>query len=148
VRERFLGLMVFEISGEKPGDIILHLRRRHAAQKRFADRGVAAQSSAQDDVKGLQRLALGATRGRSLKADVAGPVLSTGVWASVQIDLERAHLVAELGCEPLDNRGQLGLGRHHRVVAMRVADTSDRRGVEAIGVERETDRADPIDNLA
>src|SRR5512146_846705 len=30
---------------------------------------------------------------------------------------------------------------------MRVAETPDRRGVKPVGVERETDRADPFDNL-
>jgi len=49
--------------------------------------------------------------------------------ASVEIQLEAADLLAELVHQALDDRRELGLGRSHGVVAMRIADASDRRGV-------------------
>src|SRR6266851_6452385 len=74
-------------------------------------------------------------------------MLRARVRASVEIYFQAGHLFAELSDEPFDYRRELLLGRRHRVVAMRIADTSDGGAVEAVGADREPDFADPRENL-
>ena len=49
--------------------------------------------------------------------------------------------------QPLDDRRELGLGGSDGVVAMRIADASDRRRVKPVRFERKTDRADLRDHI-
>src|ERR1017187_7465798 len=118
------------------------MRRRDAAQNRLADRGVAAEAAAQDNVERFEWLAVGPARGRPLQPDVTGPMLRARMRASIEIQLEPRDLVAEVIDQPLDDSGELGLGRRDRIVAMWIADASDRRRVESIRIERETNLAD------
>src|SRR5579862_9575408 len=69
-------------------------------------------------------------------------MLRASVRASVEVQLESGNLVAEVIHQPLDDGGELGLGRRHGVVAVRIADASDRRRIESIRIEGETDLDD------
>src|SRR6202030_1468706 len=69
------------------------------------------------------------------------------VRASVEIQLEPADLLAELIHQPLNNRRELGLGGSDGAVAMRIANTSDRRRVQPVRLERKPDRANLRDNV-
>src|SRR5208337_67455 len=140
MRECLVGVAPFEVSPEQPRHVVFDHRGRHAPYNRLADRRVLAQPAAQYNVESLERLARGSAAGGALQPDIAGPVLRARMGASVEIQLETADLLTELIHQPLDDCRELGLGRSDRVVAMRIADASDRRGVEAVGIERETDR--------
>src|SRR6266568_616510 len=74
-------------------------------------------------------------------------MLRAGVRTSVEIYLQAGHLLAELSDEPFDYGRELLLGRRHRVIAMRIADTSDGGAVEPVGADREADFADAAKNL-
>src|SRR5208282_1276636 len=132
----------FEVSREQPRHVIFDQRRRHAPHYRLADGSVLAETAAQDNVERLDRLARRSATGGALQADIAGPMLRARMRASVEIQLEAADLIAELIHQPLDNRRELGLGWSHGVIAMRIADASDRRRVEPVRFEREANRAD------
>src|SRR5580704_13833479 len=147
MRERFISLAPLQVSREQSRDVILDQRRRHPANYRLADCRVLAQPAAQDDVERLERFARRSPAGGALKADVAGPMLRACMRASVEIQLEAADLLAELIHQPLDNRRELGLGGGDGVVAMRIADTSDRRRVQPVRLERKTNRANLRDNF-
>src|SRR5271168_3818537 len=73
--------------------------------------------------------------------------MTAGMRASIKIDRETGRGGTELAREPLQDGFQLGLGRRHSVVAMRVTDTSDRRGVSASGLERKSDVADAANHF-
>src|SRR3984957_2076210 len=148
VRERLISLAPLQVCPEQPRHIVFDQRRWHSSNYRLAYSSVLAQPAAQDNVERLERLAGGPPTGRALKSDVAGPMLRTRVRASVEIQLEAADLLAELIHQPLDNRRELGLGGSDGVVAMRIADTSDRRRVQPVRLERKPNRADLRDNVA
>src|ERR1017187_7509066 len=147
MRERLVGVAPFEVSPEQPRYVVFDHRGRHAAYNRFPTRRLLAQPAAKYNVESLERLARGSAAGRALQPDIAGPVLRARMRPPVEIALETADLPAELIHQPLDDCRELGLGRSDGVVAMRIGDASDRRRVEAVRIQRESDRADLPDHV-
>src|ERR1039457_3324604 len=151
MRERLVGVAPFEVSPEQPRYVVFDHRGRHAAYNRLADRRGLAPPAPPTNVESLDRLApggpaRGSAAGRALQPDIAGPVLRARMRAPVEIQLETPALLAELIPQPLDDCRELGLGRSDGVVAMRIADASDRRRIEAVRIQRETDRANLRDD--
>ncbi len=84
-------------------------------------------------------LALRIPHGRALEAEIADPVLATGMGAAVEVQAERGDLVAEPSLEMLDQAAQPPLGLGNGEVAVRLAGTADRIAPQAVRVDRKAD---------
>src|SRR3979490_3339324 len=65
-------------------------------------------------------------------------MLRARMRAAVEVPFQTRAPVAELRHQPIDHSREFLFSRRHRVIAMRVADTSDRRRVKSVDVEWKT----------
>src|SRR5437763_1683390 len=86
-----------EVGAEEPFDDDVDLLARYPAQHRPADRRLAPEPAAEEEVVALPPLALGAALAerRPLEADVAGPVVGAGVGAAVEVEPQVRRPLAE-----------------------------------------------------
>src|SRR5215469_3126008 len=74
-------------------------------------------------------------------------MLRARMRASIEVELEAPDFNSELDGQPLNDRGELFLARRYRIIAMGVTNAADRRAIQAVHIQRETDLTRCGDNL-
>src|SRR5207244_9022733 len=120
----------------------VQLFRDDPAKERPPDRGVGAESTADEDVVGLTPPALVVSRRRALEPQVGDPVLRTRVRAAVELEAELGNLRSEALLEPFDQSAEPCLRLGDREVAVRLSRARDPGRADVVDVEREADRGE------
>src|SRR5919204_762387 len=146
--ERLALTPLVQVGGHRALHVLGGFLRRHAPQDRPADGRVRAEPAPQVDLVGLQLALIAiAARRRALQADIRDPVVSTGMWAAVDAQLEPLHLPAEALLQPQHDLLELRLGSRHREVAQRLAGAGYACAAQPIDLKRKTDLGHPRDHL-
>ena len=128
---------------EQPGDGGGELLGGDTAEDRARDRRVGAEAAAQQDVVGLAADSVLVPYRRALEAEVADPVVTAGVRAAVEVQLEPGERVAVARLEVVDQRREPRLRLGDGEVAVRLAGARDRLRAQGMAGERQAELREP-----
>src|SRR4051812_1142332 len=139
LRERLAVLAALEPAADDARDRLVERVARDAAEEGRPDRRAGTERAADEDVVGADAVAVDVLRGRRLEAEVADPVLRTGVRAAVEMKPQLGDRLPEGRLEMLHEVAEPLLGLADGEVAVRLAGAGDRVRPDLVRLQRQAE---------